>query len=62
MYFHAGTANDAEGRTVTAGGRVIAATSLAPTLAEAAAMSFAAIDAVEYDGKYYRRDIAKDLI
>lgn len=62
MYFHAGTANDAEGRTVTSGGRVIAATSLAPTLAEAAAMSFAAIDAVEYDGKYYRRDIAKDLI
>lgn len=62
MYFHAGTANDAQGRTVTAGGRVIAATSLASTLAEAAAMSFAAIDAVEYDGKYYRRDIAKDLI
>ena len=62
ILFHAGTTTDSEGRTVTAGGRVIAATGLAGDVAHAAALSFEAIEAVDYEGKYYRRDIGKDVI
>lgn len=61
ILFHAGTAKDAEGRLVTSGGRVIAATSLAPTLAEALGKSYEAVAAIDFDGKYFRRDIGKDV-
>jgi len=54
---HAGTARDAQGRLVTAGGRVLGVTALAPTLAEAAARAYAVCDAIECEAKYYRRDI-----
>jgi len=62
LLFHAGTAIDASGRLVTAGGRVIAATSYGAGIEEAAAKSFKAVEAIKFDGKYYRRDIAKDLL
>jgi phosphoribosylamine--glycine ligase len=61
LVFHAGTA-DAGGRLVTAGGRVLAATGLGATLAEAAARSRGAADAITFEGKYFRRDIGwRDL-
>jgi phosphoribosylamine--glycine ligase len=56
LVFHAGTA-DAGGRLVTSGGRVLAATGLGATLADAAARSRAAADAIAFEGKQYRRDI-----
>ncbi len=60
--YHAGTARDAEGHLVAAGGRVLGVTALAPTLREAAAAAYAACDSVEWKTKYYRRDIgAKQL-
>lgn len=62
IYFHAGTALTPEGDVVTAGGRVIAATALAPTVSEALAKSYAAVDAVSFEGKYFRRDIGRDLL
>ncbi len=62
MLFHAGTAIDASGCTVTSGGRVIAATGLAADVALAAALSYDAIEAVDFEGKYCRRDIGKDVI
>ncbi len=57
LVFHAGTKRDAEGMLRTAGGRVLAVTALAATLADAreASASFAA--QVQFDGKQYRRDI-----
>jgi phosphoribosylamine--glycine ligase len=59
---HAGTARDAEGRLVTAGGRVLGVTALAPTLAEAAQRAYAVCDEIKCDTKYHRRDIgAKQL-
>lgn len=61
ILFHAGTAKNEEGRLVTAGGRVIAATSYGADIPSAAAKSFASIKAIEFDGKYFRRDIAADL-
>ncbi len=61
LLFHAGTAKDSEGRLVTSGGRVIAATSYGTDIPSAAAKSFAAVKAIDFDGKYFRRDIASDL-
>lgn len=62
LLFHAGTALDADGRLVTSGGRVIAATSYGEGIEDAAAKSFRAIEALQFDGKYFRRDIARDLL
>lgn len=54
--FHAGTRLRA-GRLETSGGRVLAATAVAPTFREARAASRAAAEAVSFEGKQYRRDI-----
>ena len=55
--FHAGTALDASGVLRVTGGRVLAVTATAGTVAEAAARSRAAAEAIEFDGKQFRRDI-----
>ena len=60
--FHAGTARDAQGRLVTSGGRVIALTSYGDSIPEALKRSFAAAAKVDFDGKYFRRDIGRDLL
>jgi len=56
VLFHAGT-SVANGRIVTAGGRVIAATGLGHTLESAAEKSRSAAEAIRFDGRHYRRDI-----
>ena len=63
--FHAGTALDAQGNTVTAGGRVLCVTATAPTLREAQNAVYAHIKNIQFDGMQYRNDIgyrAVDLI
>ena len=62
LLFHAGTSIDSDGNLITSGGRVIAATSYGSDITEAATKSFKAIESLNFDGKYFRRDIAKDLI
>ncbi len=62
LLFHAGTTKNADGQLVTSGGRVIAATSYGDDIPSAAAKSFDAIRAIDFDGKYFRRDIASDLV
>ncbi|HEX8904036.1 MAG TPA: phosphoribosylamine--glycine ligase [Longimicrobiaceae bacterium] len=57
IVFHAGTRRDAEGRLVTSGGRVLAVTALAPTVAAAAERSRAAAERIAFEGRYFRRDI-----
>ncbi|MGH7474784.1 MAG: phosphoribosylamine--glycine ligase [Longimicrobiales bacterium] len=57
VVFHAGTKRDEQGRLVTAGGRVLSVTALAPTLAEAASRSRAAAAAIRFEGRHYRQDI-----
>jgi len=57
MVFHAGTALDREGRLRVAGGRVLAVTAVGPDVASAAARSREAAEAIEFEGKQYRRDI-----
>ena len=55
--FHAGTARDAQGRLVTAGGRVLAVSAVAPTIAQAQRKSLACAQRIEFAGKQYRTDI-----
>jgi phosphoribosylamine--glycine ligase len=55
--YHAGTAKNAAGQTVTNGGRVLGVTALAPTLHAAAAEAYAVCDAIRCASKYFRRDI-----
>ncbi len=56
LLFHAGTRHD-EGKVLTAGGRVLAATGLGATLAEAAERSRRAARGIRFEGRYFRSDI-----
>ncbi|HSM19730.1 MAG TPA: phosphoribosylamine--glycine ligase [Hyphomicrobiales bacterium] len=56
MIFHAGTAR-ADGRIVSAGGRVLNVTALGATVAEAQARAYAAIDKIDWPEGFCRRDI-----
>jgi phosphoribosylamine--glycine ligase len=60
--FHAGTRLDDAGQVVTNGGRVMAVTALGNTLSEARQRSQAGAEAVQFEGKYFRRDIGLDLL
>ena len=55
--FHAGTRRDADGVLRVAGGRVLNVTGMAPTFAEAQALSRKTADAIRYEGKVFRQDI-----
>lgn len=61
ILFHAGTAVNGQGELVTSGGRVISVSSYGKDMDEALAHSYASIALVDYDGKYFRRDIGQDL-
>ncbi len=61
MVFHAGTASENE-KIITAGGRVIAVTTLAHDLKTAVAGSLESAENISFEGSYYRRDIGKDLM
>ena len=61
LVFHAGT-KIAGDKVLTNGGRVMAVTSLAETLPDALLKSFQNVDKIQWDGKYYRRDIGQDLL
>lgn len=61
IVFHSGTKLH-EGNVVTNGGRVFAITTIANSIEEAVTKSFANADKINYDKKYFRRDIGKDLI
>ncbi len=56
--FHAGTRLDADGRVVTAGGRVLTVCALGKDIADARERAYAAVAGVRWEGAFFRRDIA----
>lgn len=60
LVFHAGTKQEGND-VVTNGGRVLALTSFGDTMKDALQLSFANAERIQYQGKYYRTDIGKDL-
>jgi phosphoribosylamine--glycine ligase len=56
VVFHSGS-SQANGQILTGGGRVLGVTAAAPSLEEALARAYQAMDEIHFDGMYYRRDI-----
>ncbi len=54
--FHAGTARK-DGEIVTAGGRVLGVTALAPDIPSAIKRAYEAVEKIHFEGAHYRRDI-----
>jgi len=61
LVFHSGTKQEEE-NVLTNGGRVFAVTSFGRSIEDAVNKSFKTADKIKYDGKYYRRDIGRDLM
>ena len=62
LVFHAGTKLADNGDILTNGGRVICVTSFADNLPQALEKSYRSVEKIKWDGKYFRRDIGKDLM
>ena len=60
--FHAGTARDADGRLVSAGGRVLNVCATGASLAEALRRAYGAAAKVEWPSKVLRRDIGRRVL
>ena len=61
ILFHAGTRADQLGRVLTSGGRVLACSAFGADISEAAGKALRGAEAIEFEGKYFRRDISADL-
>jgi phosphoribosylamine--glycine ligase len=57
MVFHAGTALDAQGQVVVAGGRVLCVTALADSVSQARERAYATLASIHFDGMQHRQDI-----
>lgn len=60
--FYAGASNDvASGNVKTSGGRVLAITAMGDTLEDALKFAYQNAEIVDFDGKYFRKDLGFDL-
>ncbi len=60
IVFHAGTKQDGD-KVESNGGRVLSVTSFGDTLKEALATCYKSIEKIDFEKKYFRRDIGKDV-
>jgi phosphoribosylamine--glycine ligase len=61
IVFHAGTA-EKDGEIVTSGGRVLGVTALGPTVKEAIAKAYRAVEKIRFEGAHYRTDIGRKAL
>lgn len=61
IVFHAGTKAEGE-KAMTSGGRVLAVSALADSLAEAIELSNETLDQIYFEGMYFRKDIGYEFI
>jgi phosphoribosylamine--glycine ligase len=61
VVFHAGTVSK-EGKTVTAGGRVLGVTALGLTVKDAIDLAYRGVAAITWKGVHYRRDIGRKAL
>jgi len=59
LVFHSGTRRAADGRLMTAGGRVLTVVATGDSFAHAMQRAYAAVDDIHFDGMQYRRDIGR---
>ena len=60
--FHAGTKKSPRGQVLTAGGRVLGVTASATTFDQARSAAYAAVEAIHFSNRYYRKDIAQEAV
>jgi phosphoribosylamine---glycine ligase len=62
LVFQAGTRKRMNGDIETIGGRVLAVTAFARELKDAQAMAIRNAEIIDFEGKYFRRDVGLDVI
>lgn len=63
IIFHAGTAaRQSDQKVISSGGRVLAVTSLGNNMQEAFAKAYEDALKIDFDNKYYRKDLGRDLL
>ena len=62
VVFHSGTSLDSEGRTVSAGGRVLAVTTLGNSIPECREALYERVGKISFTGSRYRSDIGLDVL
>ncbi|KAI3425457.1 EB_dh domain-containing protein [Psidium guajava] len=60
--FHANTAFDSDGNFIAAGGRVLGVTAKGRNLEEARDRAYQAVEAINWPGGFYRRDIGSRVL
>jgi phosphoribosylamine--glycine ligase len=61
MVFHAGT-SEKDGEVFTSGGRVLGVTARGDNLKNAHDLAYKGVEAIQFEGKFYRRDIGKKAL
>jgi phosphoribosylamine--glycine ligase len=62
IVFHAGTKYDENKNLITNGGRVLGVTAIGNNLEEALNKTYKAVEKIQFEGMYYRKDIGKKAL